>query len=143
MLDFRILLAILVASLDSFEKVIWTSILLDSDLVEDCAADKAAFIVEAIKAQTWEAISCATPDIKNARVEVSIENSTHDGIYVADILPSDAHFEGWTPELSDIVANASDQIKDALTAMLTDMATAHLDGDDGRGDPRYEIRCRR
>lgn len=143
MLDFRIYLVILVASLDAFEKVIWTSVLLDSDLVEDCAADKSAFAVEAIKALVWEAISCATPDIKNARVEVFVENSTHDGIYVTDVLPPDVRFDGWTPELSDIVTNASDQIKDDLAAMLTDMATAHLNGDDGRGDPRYEIRRRR
>lgn len=46
MLDFRIFLVIMLASLDAFEKVIWTSILLESDLVENTSD----FVVESIKA---------------------------------------------------------------------------------------------
>lgn len=138
----RVLLAVFVSTLDVFEKAIWVDLSADRDTLEEVAADKAANLTEATKALIWEAIGCAAPDIKGAYVEVMVENLAFDGYYKAAVLAPNVAFDGWTPELSDMVNENSGLIKKDLTAMLTDMVMAHLDGDSGRSDPHYEIHRR-
>lgn len=138
----RVLFVVFVGTRDAFEKIVWIDLSDDGLALEEVAADKATSLTEAAKALVWEAISCATPDIKDAFIEIFIENFRFDGYYKKNILPSDAAFTSWTPELSDRVNAVNAQIKNDLTAMMTDMAVAHLNGDSGRSDPRYEI-CRR
>ena len=136
---FRVLMAILVAGLDIVEEVVWVTLPVELMDLDDSANENASVLTKVIVAKIWEMIFCAAPDIKGARIEVQIETTTLDGIYEKPILSPDAAFTAWTPELSDMVNEASVEIKKDLKDMLVDMVGAYVIGDTGRGDPRYEI----
>ena len=143
MLVILIYLKIFVDYLDTYLDSVWVTLPLDPGCIKDAAIYNAATVVNVARARLWEGLFCAVPNVKDARVEISAMSPTHNGEYEIHVLPCDAPYKEWSPELREAVNKGTDQMKRDLADMLADMVTAHLNGEEERGDPRYEIRRRR
>lgn len=137
----RIMLAVYVANLDPFEKLIWVDLSIGNTL-ESTITNEVAKITEAIMALTWEAACCATPNIKNIRVEALVENITYNGTYKRALLPHNSVFTGWSPELSKLVNVATAQIRMDISGMLAAMVQTTPERNSAGGNCPYEIRQR-
>ena len=143
MLVIFVVFEIFVDCLDSIKDSKWVALPLESSRVEDAAIDEAASVVDSIMAHLWDALFCAAPNVRDARVEVLAKDFTHDGLYEMRVLPYNAPYKGWSPALRDDVYKAAYQMKLDLADMLVDMVVAHLNGVEDGGDLDYEIHRRR
>lgn len=141
LLILRFMISAYVGNLDPFERVVWLD-LSEGNTLEDTISNEVIKIIETAMALTWEAVCCATPTIRGADIEVVIENITYEAEYHKNILSHDTKVTGWTPELSNIVNDASLQMKEDLKNVLVDMVKTCSERSHTGGNHHYEIRQR-
>lgn len=139
-LQIRVLLLIFVADLDFFEAVSWVAV---PAVNRDAAiADGADRLTKMVVALFHKAASYATPDISGLKVEIQADCITYTADYTNIITPAEANFTGWSPDLHDLVAEKSREVKSDMVDLLTSLAVAHFDGTTSEGGVRYVIRTR-
>lgn len=139
----RVVLSVYVSMYDPFKQILWIDLSYFNDL-ERSAAIKAVEIITAIKSLLWEAIYCATPDIRNVYAEINAENFLHDGLYTGVFLKEESSclecptdYSRWSPKLETLIDSSCEKIKQDVKDFLIDMAST--DGNGKRRGQCYEI----